>query len=87
MTAQIMTKKKQPDTGMDRLKKVALWQWGLITIFAAIFANQFLSTFFEITGSSAGARGQAFGRGIATVGGVIVGIMLIVVDVVRRRRR
>lgn len=77
---------QKPESGMDRLKKVALWQWGLITIVAGVFANMVMS-FQAPTGGSAAARGQAAGRGIATLLFVLIGIALIVVDVIRRRRK
>jgi len=30
---------KKLDTSMERLRNVALWQWGLLLIFAGVFAN------------------------------------------------
>ncbi len=77
---------KQPETGMDRLKKVALWQWGLITIVAGVFANMVM-TMQAPDGDSAAVRGQVAGRVIATLLFVLIGIALIVVDVIRRRRK
>lgn len=78
--------KKQPETGMDRLKKVALWQWGLITIVAGVFANLVMALQGSATGGSAAARGEALGRGVATLLFVGTGVVLIIVDIVRRRR-
>ncbi len=78
--------KKQPDTPMDRLKKVALWQWGLIVIVAGIAANVVMS--LQATpGNSAEARGQAVGRAAAAALFVIIGVVLIILHFVRRKRR
>lgn len=79
-------KKKRPESGMDRLKRLALWQWGLITIFAGVLANVVMS-FQAPSGGSAAARGAALGRGVATMLFVIAGVVLIVMHFVRSKRR
>ena len=79
-------KKKRPETGMERLKAMPLWQWGLITIFAGLIANM-LSGSFGPTGNSAAARGAAAGRAVASAFFILVGLGLIIADVVRRNRQ
>ena len=78
-----MTKKK-PETGMDRLKALPLWQWGAIAIFAGVFANVVMGLQPTPSGTAA-ARGQAMGRGIATGLFVIIGILMILRDVLRKK--
>jgi uncharacterized membrane protein len=81
-----MGKRKKQETGMDRLKRMALWQWGLISIFAALVANV-LTGLQHTTGGSAAERGRALGRGVATMLFVIAGVVLIVMHFVRRKWR
>jgi len=80
------TMSKKPETPMERLKKVAMWQWGLIVIFAGVASN-LLMGLQASTGGSAAARGQALGRGAATMLFVIAGVVLIIMHFVRRKRR
>ncbi|MHC4404675.1 MAG: hypothetical protein ACYTG0_33905 [Planctomycetota bacterium] len=75
---------KKPESPMERLKKVTLWQWGLIVIFAGVVSNQLMG--LQATRGSAAARGQAFGRGAATLLFVIAGVVLIIMHFVRRKR-
>jgi hypothetical protein len=77
---------KKPESPMERLKKITLWQWGAIVIFAGILTN-LLMGLQATTGRSATARARAFGRAAATLLFVIVGIVLIVMHFVRRGRR
>ena len=77
---------KKPDTPMERLKNVALWQWGLLLISASVFANVAMGLQAS-PGGSAAARGEAFGRGVSTLLFVIAGVVLIVIHFVRRKRR
>lgn len=82
------TKKKirKPESPTDRLKKVPLWQWGLLLIIAGLLANVAMGL-QPVAGDSAAARGQAFGRGIATLLFVVAGFVMIVVHFVRPKRR
>ena len=77
---------KKPDTPMERLKKLALWQWGLILIGAGVVANVAMGLQAS-PGDSAAARGQAVGRGIGTLLFVLAGVVLIVIHFVRRKQR
>ena len=58
---------KKPESPMERLKKITLWQWGGIVIFAGILSNLLLGLQAS-TGRSATARARAFGRAAATLG-------------------
>jgi hypothetical protein len=78
--------RKKPESPMERLKKITLWQWGLIVIFAGILSN-LLMGLQASAGRSATARARAFGRAAATGLFVIVGIVLIIMHFVRRSRR
>jgi hypothetical protein len=76
---------KKPETGMDRLRKIALWQWGLIVIMSGVLANVVMR--MQATGgSSAAERGAAMGRSVATLFFVVVGFVLIVLHFVRPKR-
>jgi len=79
-----MTKKKSPETGMDRLKALPLWQWGAIFIFAGMVAN-FVVELQSPPANSAAARGQAFGRGAVTLIFVVIGFGMILRDVLRTK--
>jgi hypothetical protein len=79
-----MTKKSE--TPLERLKKIALWQWGLILIGAGVAAN-LVSGLGPPAGGAAAARGQALGRGVATLCFVVAGVVLIVLHFVRRKKR
>lgn len=54
-----MGKKKKkaapPETGMDRLKKISLWQWGAIVIFSTMFSSVMMQ-FMAVEASSASER-------------------------------
>jgi hypothetical protein len=79
----VMTKKK-PETGMDRLKALPLWQWGAIFIFAGMMSNFVMELQAPPANTPAG-RGQAAGRGIATALFVIAGFAMIVWDLLRKK--
>jgi dipeptide/tripeptide permease len=76
--------KKRKST-RNNLKNFTLWQWGLTLIFAGIVANV-VTGMMATPGTSAAARGQAFGRLLVTVVAVVAGIVMIVLHVVRKRR-
>ena len=67
------------------LQRFTLWQWGLLVIFGGIMAN-LLTGLMPPPGDSAAARGQAFGRGAATLIAVVAGVVLIVMHFVRHKR-
>ena len=76
---------KNPESPLDRLKKVALWQWGLIVICAGVAGGAFASLSAS-PGRSAADRGAALGRGVATLVFILAGVALIIMHFVRRRR-
>jgi polyferredoxin len=76
-------KSKSPNEGLG---KFALWQWGLTCIFGGIVANFVSPLVMSTPANTAAARGQAFGRGLATLLAIIAGIVLIVMHFVRRNR-
>jgi hypothetical protein len=75
---------KHRETGMDRLKKLPLWQWGAIFIFAGMMANMVMGLQPTPIGTAA-ARGQAMGRGVATGVFVIAGMGMMLVDLLRKK--
>lgn len=79
-------KKKQPETGLDRLKKIPLWQWGLIVIFAGVMSNLVMGMMPPSGGTSAARRGQEMGRAVASLFFILVGVVLIVMHFVRKKR-
>ena len=79
-------KRKKPETPADRFKKIQLWQWGMIFIIAGVAANVVMGL-QPAPGDSAAARGQAFGRGLATAIFVLAGLVMIVMHFVRAKRR
>lgn len=79
-----MAKKKE--TGRDRLKKVTLWQWGIIVISAGVFANVSMMMMESPAASEAQRRAQLLGRGIATLLFICIGIGLIVAHFVRKKK-
>ncbi len=53
---------KSDDSLIERMKKLPLWQWGGITIFAGIIANMAVTLMIQAQGMRApksGARGLA----------------------------
>ncbi|MBD3676589.1 MAG: hypothetical protein HUJ26_24015 [Planctomycetaceae bacterium] len=86
-----MGKKKKKiapeETGMDRLKKIALWQWGLIVIFSAVMSNIIMNFVPMEASSSAERRGQALGRLIVMLLGFFIGSAMIIVHLVRSKRK
>jgi hypothetical protein len=77
---------KKPESGMDRLKKIALWQWGLIVVMAGVMSN-LLMRMQPPSGNAAAQRAVVLGRGVATLLFLVVGLVLIVLHFVRRNRR
>jgi hypothetical protein len=77
---------KKPESGMDRLKKFALWQWGLIVIMAGVISN-LLMRLTPPSGDAAAQRAVVLGRGVASLLFLVVGLVLIVLHFARRNRR
>ena len=78
---------KKPDTLLERMKRLPLWQWGAICIFVSLFTN--MSTVLMIQSSNMRrAEERAAQLGSACAGGLImiVGIVLVVMHFVRRKR-
>lgn len=79
-------KRPQPETPVERLKAVALWQWGGLCIVAGLLANQVGGMLSTARANSAAARGETLGRGVAALIFVIVGVVLIIMHFARRKR-
>lgn len=77
-------KKKPPATPLERLKNMPLWQWGLIVIFAGVVSNVVQG--IVPGGNSAYDRGREMGRAVGTLFFVVLGIILIILHFVRKRR-
>ncbi len=60
-----------------------LWLWGVILIVGGIAAGLFLG---PATGATEFEQGEAFGQGLAMIGFIVIGLVLIVVDVARGRK-
>jgi len=75
------------ETGLDRLKKVPLWQWGLLCIVSALAAQAVTVAFRSPNKGlmSLNEQGQAFGQAVGVGLIVVVGIVLIVVHFVRKK--
>ena len=80
-----MNAKKKPETGMDRLKAIALWQWGLIVIVSGLMSNLAMGM-QAASGTSSAKRAAAMGRGIATGFFILVGIGLIIAHFVKKKK-
>lgn len=74
------------ETGRDRLKKVTLWQWGIIVISAGVFANVSMMMMELPAASSAQRRAQELGRGVASAFFICIGIGLIIAHFVRKKK-
>ena len=77
---------KKPETGMDRLKAVPLWQWGVLVIVAGLVASVLQAQFAPVAANSAAARGAALGRVAAALLFLFIGVVMIVMHFVRRGR-
>ncbi len=81
------TKKRKPETPMERLKAVPLWTWGAIVIMAGVFSNltnQMMIDAQNLTGAA--ARGAKFGGAVAALVFITVGVVLIIIHLVRARK-
>ncbi len=64
----------------QRMKQLALWKWGAICIFAGIATN-LLAQFAEPPPKD---RAEALGRACASLFFIVIGVVLIAVDLVKR---
>jgi len=79
---------KKPQSPWERLKRLALWQWGLLVIFAGLMATPLMMVMQSPAGRPAAEqRAEALGRGVATLVFVVAGVVLIVLHFVRRKPR
>ncbi len=71
------------------MKKLPLWQWGLLCIVGGLAAGALMAFLpgRQVPTDRAEATAQAVGQVCAQLFFVVVGVALIVVDVVRRKRR
>ena len=78
--------KQENDSLIERMKKLPLWQWGGITIFAAIFSNMATQLMIQ-AGDMRRSEERAAQLGAAIAGGLLllIGIALIVAHFVRRK--
>jgi hypothetical protein len=79
-------RKQQQETGLDRLKKIPLWQWGLIVIFAGLMSNLIMGMQTPSGGSASARRAAEMGRAVASLFSILVGVVLIVMHFVRKKR-
>ena len=78
---------KSDDSLIERMKKLPLWQWGGITIFAGIIANMAVTLMIQAQGMrGAEERGARLGAAIAGGFFIILGIVLIVMHFVRKKK-
>jgi len=83
--ASTMSKKTKSPT--ENSKRINQWQLGLLLILAGPLANSVLTTFEPLVPPLTNAqRGQAFGRGLASVVFVVAGVVLVVRHFVQRKR-
>lgn len=70
----------------DRMKKLALWQWGLITIIASPLVYVMLAAGRPTHRLSAQERAELYGvyAGVALL--LVAGIVMVVLHVVRRKK-
>ena len=79
---------KKPQSPWERLKRIALWQWGLLMIVGGLAANGLMMAMPSPRGPlTAEQRAEALGRLAATLLFVVVGVVLIVLHFVRRKPR
>jgi hypothetical protein len=83
-----MSKKqsKKQETGMDRLKKVPLWQWGAIAIFAGIISYLVMGMQAPAGGTTAARRGAEMGRAMASLIFIIAGGVMIAMHFRRNQK-
>jgi hypothetical protein len=75
------------DSLLARMKKLPLWQWGVICLFAAAFSSM-SPVLMAQGGKLSRAQERAAQMGAACAGALIalVGIVLIILHFVKRRR-
>jgi energy-converting hydrogenase Eha subunit C len=67
----------------QKMKQLALWKWGLICIFAGLATTSLTQFYLPPVRDRAAALGRACGSLVF----VVIGIVLIAVDLVKRMRR
>jgi hypothetical protein len=77
---------KKNESGMDRLKAMPLWQWGLLVIVGALVGSALQAHFAPVAPNPAAARGAALGRVVAALLFIFGGVVMIVVHFARRGR-
>lgn len=79
---------KDTESMTERMKKMPLYQWGAISIFAGILSNQFMILAIQ-AGDMRRSEERAAQIGAAVAGGlfVLIGIGLIVAHFVRRKSK
>lgn len=75
------------DTGLARMKKMPLWQWGLLCIVSALAAQAVTTAFRGPRRGpiSMNQQAQEFGQAVGVGLIVVVGIVLIIVHFVRKK--
>ena len=79
-------KEEQPDSLIERMKQLPLWQWGGLFIFGAVLSN--LTSQMMINAgdmSRAEAKATQMGAAAGSLLLIVVGIVLIVVHFVKRK--
>jgi len=67
----------------QRMKQLALWKWGLICIVAGLATTSLM----QLSGPPVRDRAAALGRALGSLIFVVIGIVLIAVDLVKRTRK
>lgn len=81
-----MAKEKNNESLTERMKKMPLYHWGLISIFAGIFSNLLVGLMIQ-SADMRRAEERAAQLGAAIAGGlfVVIGIALIIAYFFRRK--
>jgi hypothetical protein len=79
---------QKPPSFRERLKRIALWQWGLLTMIGGLLAGGLTAAMPSPRGPlTAEQRAAALGRSLVVLFFVVVGVVLIVLHFVRRKQR
>jgi len=79
---------RKSESPWERIKRFALWQWGLLCIFGGMAGGAVTMAMRPHSGiRTAEQQGEALGRAAAMLLFVVIGVVLIVVHFVRRKRR
>lgn len=78
---------ENPDSLIERMKKLPLWFWGYLFIFGAIFGNLIMAMLIdEANMRRANERAAQLGSGAAGAILTLIGIVLIILHFTRRKR-